>query len=176
MLGRHPRLPIDSLFDFREDGDNLDGLEYISEHLKRMRTAYEKAGEHLRKEAISREDAQSSRVSDHSLKVGTRVLIKNRVQGRNKIQDKWQSKQFIVLKCLDFSRNIYLIEPIDKSGPSRVENRTNLRECKFKIEDDSSSDEDIVAIEYNGHRQLRRSTRSNFGKHSNVNHEPRSAV
>ncbi|CAC5375533.1 unnamed protein product [Mytilus coruscus] len=78
----------------------------------------------------------------------------------------------------DSDRHVYLIEPIDKSGQPRVENRTNLQVCKFKpqTDSDSSSDEDPIAVGYNRYRQLRRSNRSNFGEHSNVYNEPRSTV
>ncbi|CAG2204695.1 unnamed protein product [Mytilus edulis] len=179
MMGRQPRLPVDSLFDFEEDGNISDNRhEYISEHLSKMKIAYEKAGEHLRKEAVLREKAHNTKASEHKLEVGTRVLIRNRVQGRNKIQDKWNSLQYQVIKCLDADRHVYLIEPIDKSGQPRVENRTNLQVCKFKsqTDSDSSSDEDPIAVGYNGYRQLRRSNRTNFGEHSNVYNEPRSTV
>ena len=179
MMGRQPGLPVDSLFDFEEDGNISDNRhEYISEHLSKMKIAYEKAGEHLRKEAVLREKAYNTKASEHKLEVGTRVLIRNRVQGRNKIQDKWNSLQYQVIKCLDADRHVYLIEPIDKSGQPRVENRTNLQVCKFKpqTDSDSSSDEDPIAVGYNGYRQLRRSNRTNFGEHSNVYNEPRSTV
>ncbi|VDH90674.1 Hypothetical predicted protein [Mytilus galloprovincialis] len=141
-------------------------MKYVSEHLNKMKIAYEKAGEHLRKEAVLREKAHNTKASEHKLGVGTRVLIRNRVQGRNKIQDKWNSLQYQVIKCLDSDRHVYLIEPIDKSGQPRVENRTNLQVCKFKpqTDSDSSSDEDPIAVGYNGYRQLRRSNRTNFGK------------
>jgi hypothetical protein len=35
---------------------------------------------------------------------------------------------------------VYLIEPSDKSGPSRVENRTNLQPCRFKERYTSDND------------------------------------
>ncbi|CAC5367748.1 unnamed protein product [Mytilus coruscus] len=164
-MGRQPKLPVDSLFDCKEDGNISDNRhQYVSEHLNKMKIAYEKAGEHLRKEAVLREKAHNTKASEHKLGVGTR--------------DKWNSLQFQVIKCLDSDRHVYLIEPIDKSGQPRVENRTNLQVCKFKPQTDSdrSSDEDPIAVGYNGYRQLRRSNRSNFGEHSNVYNEPRSTV
>ncbi|CAC5412822.1 unnamed protein product [Mytilus coruscus] len=148
-----------------EDGNISDNRhQYVSEHLNKMKIAYEKAGELLSKEAVLREKAHNTKASEHKLGVGTRVLIRNRVQCRNKIQDKWNSLQFQVIKCLDSDRHVYLIEPIDKSGQPRVENRTNLQVCKFKpqTDSDSSSDEDPIAVGYNGYRQLRRSNRSNL--------------
>lgn len=138
-----------------------------------MKMAYRKAGERLQKEAISREAAHKvkPRSSQQLLENGTRVLT------RNKIQDKWNSSPFVVVKCLDPERHIYLIEPLGKSGPRRVENRTNLQPLRVKEQSDSS-DEDVLpsALGYNGYRELRRSTPSTLGKHTNVHHEPRSTL
>jgi hypothetical protein len=43
-----------------------------------------------------------------------------------------RQKYYKIIKCIDSDRHVYLIEPSDKSGPSRVENRTNLQPCRFK--------------------------------------------
>ena len=76
---------------------------------------------------------------------------------------------------------MYLIELSDKSGPSRVENRTNLQPCRFKERYTSdngrdSTDDDSIAIAYPGFRTLRRTDRSTACKHSNIHHEPRSVL
>ena len=177
-MGRHPRLPVDCLFDFEDDGESKHNhTEYVSKHLENMKAAYRKAGEHLRKEARSREEAHSVRGPQQILEAGTRVLTRNIVQGRNKIQDKWNSSPFVVVKCLDTERPIYLIEPLDNSGPRRIENRTNLQTCRFEnCSDSESSDDETVVVGYSTPKPLRRSTRSTAGKHSNIHHEPRSAL
>jgi hypothetical protein len=74
---------------------------------------------------------------------------------------------------------LHMIEPSDKSGPSRVENRTNLQPCRFKERytsdnDSDSTDDDSIAVAYQGFRTLRRTVRSTAGKHSNTHHEPMS--
>jgi hypothetical protein len=41
MMGRHPRLPIDSLFDFEgSDCSNTNVQEYVTEHFEKMKAAY----------------------------------------------------------------------------------------------------------------------------------------
>lgn len=179
MMGRHPRLPIDSLLDLDEEGQKDNHFQYVTQHLEKMKMAYRKAGERLQKEAISREAAHKvkPKSSQQLLENGTQVLTRNRVQGRNKIQDKWNSSPFVVVKCLDPERHIYLIEPLGKSGPRRVENRTNLQPLRVREQSDSSDEDDLPsALGYNGYRELRRSTRSTLGKHTNVHHEPRSTL
>lgn len=111
MMGRHPRLPIDSLLDLDEEGQKDNHFQYVTQHLEKMKMAYRKAGERLQKEAISREAAHKvkPKSSQQLLENGTQVLTRNRVQGRNKIQDKWNSSPFVVVKCLDPERHIYLL-------------------------------------------------------------------
>lgn len=120
-------------------------------------------------------------MSKHQSKNLILACLRNHVKGRNKIQDKWNSKYYKIIKCIDSDRHVYLIEPSDKSGPSRVENRTNLQPCRFKERytsdnDSDSTDDDSIAVAYPGFRTLRRTVRSTAGKHSNTHHEPRSVL
>jgi hypothetical protein len=182
MMGRHPKLPIDMLFDFEDEEQYAGHFQYVTEHLEKMKVAYRKAGERLQKEAVSREEAHQVRPkqSQEPLDKGTKVLTRNRVQGRNKIQDKWNSSPYVIVKCLDPERHVYLIEPLDKSGPRRVENRSNLQPFNVRenrsSDSDSSDEEDAAVLGYSGYRLLRRSNRSNIGRHTNPHHEPKSTV
>ena len=182
MMGRHPRLPIDSLFDFEgSDCSNTNVQEYVTEHFEKMKAAYRKAGERLEREAANRKELYDVKASEQKLDPGTLVFLRNHVKGRNKIQDKWNSKYYKIIKCIDSDRHVYLIEPSDKSGPSLVENRTNLQPCRFKERytsdnDSDSTDDDSIAIAYPGFRTLRRTVRSTAYKHSNIHHEPRSVL
>jgi hypothetical protein len=84
-----------------------------------------------------------------------KLLNGNHVKGRNKIQDKCNFKYYKIIKCIDSDRHVYLIEPSYNSGPSRVENRTNLQPCRFKERytsdnDSDSTDDDSIAVAYPG--------------------------
>lgn len=58
----------------------------------------------------------------------TVVLVRNRgVVGRNKIQDSWEKRNFIVLRTVNEDGYIYEIAPIDGCGDSKIVNRVNLR-------------------------------------------------
>jgi hypothetical protein len=87
---------------------------------------------YLEREAANRKELYDVKASEQKLDPGTVVFLRNHVKGRNKIQDKWNSKYYKIIKCIDSDRYVYLIELSDKSGPSRVENRTNLQPCRFK--------------------------------------------
>jgi len=105
--------------------------------------------------------------------------------GRRKFQD------YVVLKRVDKEIYVHLVEPMDKHGPCRVENRvifvhasmlnisismnnvrhidkaTGLKSNISDIDDSSSKEDDPVAIGFVGSNALKRSTRTTAGKHSN---------
>jgi hypothetical protein len=57
---------------------------------------------------------------------------------------------------------VYLIEPSDKSGPSRVENRTNLQPCRFKERYTSDNDSDSTDDDSIAHMSVRINTLNDF--------------
>ncbi|CAC5412085.1 unnamed protein product [Mytilus coruscus] len=162
-----------------------------------MKLAYEKAGEKLRAEAVKRSSEQKYTPNPVLLE-GSNVLLCNRVIGRNKIQDAWDARKYIIIKRIDPNKHVYLVEPLD-GGERRIENRMNIKpcvlvnndlenerreykghrlrnsiQCPSNEESDNESDEDDpVAIGYEGSQPLRCSARSNAGTHSNVHHLPR---
>jgi hypothetical protein len=85
FLGRNPRLPVDSMLRFEEEGrlDELNIPEYVEQHSQKLKAAYEKAGEKLRAKAKERK-GEKKELATHDLLIGTIVLLRNRVLGRNK--------------------------------------------------------------------------------------------
>ena len=92
MLGRHSKLPIDLIIDLdnkqKKSDEEISKHEYISSHLQKMRLAYDKAGERLRAEPEKRSCGRND-TPGHQVLESTTVLLRNRVVGRNKIQDDW---------------------------------------------------------------------------------------
>ncbi|CAC5370521.1 unnamed protein product [Mytilus coruscus] len=154
-------------------------------------------GEKLRAEAVKRSSEQKYTPNPVLLE-GSNVLLRNRVIGRNKIQDAWDARKYIIIKRIDPNKHVYLVEPLE-GGERRIENRMNIKpcvlvnnafenerreskgqrlrnsiQCSSNEESDNESDEDDpIAIGYEGSQPLRRSARSNAGTHSNVHHLPR---
>ncbi|CAC5426113.1 unnamed protein product [Mytilus coruscus] len=201
MLGRHPKLPIDLMMNLQSNEEdqfeNLGKHEYIQLHLRKMKLAHEKAGEKLRAEAVKRSSEQKY-TPNHVLLEGSNVLLRNRVIGRNKIQDAWDARKYIIIKRIDPNKHVYFVEPLD-GGERRIENRMNIKPCVLvsndlenerreskgqrlrnsiqcpsnEESDNESHEDDPIAIGYEGSQPLRRSARSNVGTHSNVHHLPR---
>ena len=82
MMGRHPRLPIDLLFDFQNtDLSNTNVQEYVTEHYNKIKAAYQKAKERIENEALNRKKHHDVKTSEHKLEPGTYVFVRNRVKG-----------------------------------------------------------------------------------------------
>lgn len=130
MLGRHSKLPIDLIIDLdnkqKKSDEEISKHEYISSHLQKMRLAYEKAGERLRTEAEKRSCGRND-TPGHQVLESTTVLLRNRVVGRNKIQDDWDSRKYVVVKRVDPEKHAYLVQPLYGKGEKRIENRMNIK-------------------------------------------------
>jgi hypothetical protein len=63
----------------------LCGQEYVTEHFKKMKAAYRKAGERLEREAANRKELYDVKASEQKLDPGTLVFLRNHVKGRNKM-------------------------------------------------------------------------------------------
>ena len=129
-LQRYPKLPIDLIIDLdnkqKKSDEEISKHEYISSHLQKMRLAYEKAGERLRAEAEKRSYGRND-THGHQVLESTTVLLRNRVVGRNKIQDDWNSRKYVVVKRVDPEKHAYLVQPLCGKGEKRIENRMNIK-------------------------------------------------
>ena len=136
FFGREPKLPIDHLLGQEEedpvaDGDPVD--EWVADHYRRLRDAFQQASEKLEAEAAKRQEVHNARAQDTSLPVGCRVLLRNHPHGRNKMQDAWRSEPYQIVSRPDPSGNVYQIEPLEGNGPRRTVNRAEIRECPYRV-------------------------------------------
>ena len=129
LFGREPRLMIDrtlGLQDTAESGGN-DLDEWVEDHYKKLLDAFQDANSRLQKEATRRKTLHDQKVTDQGLVVGTKVFLRNRVQGRNKIQDTWSSIPYVVVDRPDTQGNVYIVKPLTpEGGGTKVINRKDL--------------------------------------------------
>lgn len=204
FFGREPVLPVDFLLGTRNSSSSDANVpvsfdDWLESHKKRMCEVYECSSANLRKSAEQRNKQRNKKSTDSFIPIGTRVLTKNRVLGRNKIQDTWCSTPYKVVKYL--GDNVYSIQLADGSGPIKNVTRKEILDTGEKVTassddsetEDSDSDyipeqiqEVIQAEESSSHRksdeefvepeQPRRSKRTTAGKHSNPFKLPQSVV
>ena len=136
FFGREPKLPIDHLLGRDEDqeGEGDDPVdEWVTDHYRRLRDAFQQASAKLQAEATRRQEAHNVQAADTSLAIGSRVLLRNHPQGRNKMQDAWREQPYRVVQRPDPSGNVYIVAPDDGNGPPKTVNRSELRECHFRV-------------------------------------------
>ena len=140
MFGVHPRLPIDILLNqMQEDPHNIDS--WVEHHKSQMEQAHRLALDNIERKASKRKEKHDEKAGDFDIPVGTRVLLRHRVLGRNKIQDCWNPLPYTVVSRLDKSNNVYGVRPVDGIGPVRHVNRVNLKICPG----DSSQPEECLS-------------------------------
>ncbi|KAK3734544.1 hypothetical protein QZH41_010387, partial [Actinostola sp. cb2023] len=110
MFCREPRLPVDLLLGAEEDVEDEIQNDWLATHMSRLRDAYLKAGEHLEQAAERRKKASDQTAFDDPLEIGQLVYLRNKVKGRNKIQDSWSPTLYRVIGVPDKDGAAYTVQ------------------------------------------------------------------
>ena len=101
MFGRHPRLPIDVEFGLHKPNcsDNCSKSRYIQKLRRRLNCAHKKASKYSSEQAQKYKTSYDRSVKGPQLQVNDLVLVKIVAhKARHRIQDKWESEEYIVLE------------------------------------------------------------------------------
>ena len=120
LFATDPILPVDHLLGRYVD-DHPPAEDWVAGHQWRLTDAFV----HIERQAALRKARHDARVNDVGLDVD--VLIRNRILGRNKIQDAWQSDPYVIMEKPDTSGNVYVIKPLRGNGTRKILNRRDLR-------------------------------------------------
>ena len=128
FFGREPRLPIDHLLGVNDQqgGENATVDDWVADHHTRMMQAFEMASGKTEKEALRRMNRHNDKARDEGLPVGARVFLRNRVAGRNKIQDFWADRPYKVIGRPNPQGHVYVVTPLDGSEEQKTINRRDL--------------------------------------------------
>ena len=148
MFGREPRLLVDQIFE-RGDTENLPEMdEYLQSHRIRLMETYRIAQGNLQKQAErSKKQHDDKKTMLPPIADGSIVYLRNRVIGRNKIQNHWKAVPYRVLEKLN-GKSVYLIYPETDPTAVKTENRVNLLDMTALRQDalrtaDAESDEEV---------------------------------
>ena len=133
-------LPIDRQLGLK-DSDSL-GEEWTSLHHGRLRTAFDLARQMTEKEALRRRERINQTADDTSLPIGARVFTRNRVLGRNKIQDVWNNVPHKVVARPFPEGNVYVVEPLDGNDAQKTIHRRDLLDTRTLVEDVNPDQDD----------------------------------
>ena len=135
FFGREPRLPIDDVLgvDERTTDGGID--DWVSTHHQRLRDAFNSASTKTEAEALRRQGQLNRTAQDTNLPVGARVFLRNRVLGRNKIQDVWDNVPHKVVAKPNPDGNVYVVEPLRSEGPQKTLHRRDLLDGRRLVVD-----------------------------------------
>jgi len=198
FFGRNPKLPIDNILGMTVN-EQLDMDEWVQLHRKRMSQAVQRANNKLNQKANERKKRHDSTVKHiKEIPTGSKVLLRNRVAERNKIQDVWSSVVYKVTGQVSENSSAYIVTKLE-DGSAKVVNQLDLLPITWSDDDDEktnniqrrpessssdSSEGEIVTFtpvatempEVTAPVRSRKSQRSTAGKHSNRNRLPKSAI
>lgn len=132
MFGRQPRLPLDIALGLPgKDSSQVSHSQYV-QHLKsHLKESYEVASRNAQKMAEKNKIRFDKHVTNSSLEVGDRVLVRNvRIRGKHKLADRWESEVYVVVKRVP-DLPVYTVRPETKDGPLRTLHRDLLLPCGF---------------------------------------------
>ena len=143
MFGRHPRLPIDVEFGLHKPNcsDNCSQSRYIQKLRRRLNYAHKKASKYSSEQAQKYKTSYDRSVKEPQLQVNDLVLVKIVAhKARHKIQDKWESEEYIVLEQLIPGTPVYRVRPVTGTKV-RTLHRNLLLPLGVRYQPDIDSDE-----------------------------------
>ena len=143
MFGRHPRLPIDVAFGLHKPNcsDNCSKSRYIQKLRRRLNYAHKKASKYSSEQAQKYKISYDKSVKGHQLQVNDLVLVKIVAhKARHKIQDKWESEEYIVIEQPIPGTPVYRVRPVTGTKV-RTLHRNLLLPLGVKYQPDIDSDE-----------------------------------
>ena len=143
MFGRHPRLPIDVAFGLHKPNcsDNCSKSRYIQKLRRRLNYAHKKASKYASKQAQKYKTSYDKSVKGPQLQVNDLVLVKIVAhKARHKIQDKWESEEYIVIEQPIPGTPVYRVRPVTGTKV-RTLHRNLLLPLGVKYQPDIDSDE-----------------------------------
>ena len=143
MFGRHPRLPIDVAFGLNKPNcsDNCSKSRYIQKLRRRLNYAHKKASKYSSEQAQKYKTNYDKSVKGPQLQVNDLVLVKIVAhKARHKIQDKWESEEYIVIEQPIPGTPVYRVRPVTGTKV-RTLHRNLLLPLGVKYQPDIDSDE-----------------------------------
>ena len=132
LFGGEPKLLVDILLGKEQPSEDPPNSvdEWLATHKSHLRDAYQKSGQHLQQATQNRKALHDKKIKDSQpVKLGQLIYLRNRVQGRNKIQDAWSSTPYRVVELPDKNRAVYAVERADGTGDLRQVHRTAMQIC-----------------------------------------------
>lgn len=130
MYGRHPRLPVDLLFDLSTANEPCEYSEYVQTLRECMTYAYGEADRMSRHAKGLQKKHYDKKVKSNVFKPGDRVMVKIcHVEGKQKLADRWEPCPYVVVKKQP-GTPVYVVRT-EVGDKERVLHRNLLAQCMF---------------------------------------------
>ena len=153
MFGRHPRLPIDVAFGLHKPNcsDNCSKSRYIQKLRRRLNYAHKKASKYPSEQAQKYKTSYDKSVKKPQLQVNDLVLVKIVAhKARHKIQDKWESEEYIVIEQPIPGTPVYRVRPVTGTKVRTLHRNLLLPlgvQYQPDIDSDESDSDDSVCVD-----------------------------
>ena len=164
LFGRHPRLPIDMIFETISNAQSYSKAEYVNKWKTAMNEAYaiaNKRSSNARERNKHRYDNKAQSIDLHP---DDRVLVRNLSErgGPGKLRSFWEKEIHVVVRRKDPESPVYEVKPENGSGTTRILHRNLLLPCN----------ELPVDIQTNSERPKQNYSRRRRDKPRNRNRRP----
>ena len=159
LYGRHPRLPIDLIFNLDQSVDSKGHTEYTNKWKAAMEEAYALAQKRSSASAVRNKRYYDKKVRFVDLQPHDRVLVRNLSErgGPGKLRAFWEKEVYVVVRRKDPLSPVYEVKR--ETGKNarqhgnrrsrvspRLQNRTSPAERSIVEEDSSSSSDEEVIV------------------------------
>ena len=151
FLGTEPILPVDILIGSTQGAESETEQEetvvidkWLDDHQRNLQEAHELANNNLANSAEARQRTYNKTARSYPIPVGGKVLLRNRVPGRSKIQDHWNPTPHKVLRTLP--NNVYEVQRLDGEALPKRLTRTEILHVR-EMEEEEDKDSPIVILQ-----------------------------
>lgn len=137
MFGREPKLPL----DFILGQPTSESGHWIAKHQEALKTTGDIVRTNLNKAASQRKKNYDRNAREDTLPVGSRVVVRSRPLGRNKIQDAWHPE---IYEIIQQEGDVYTIQPTEGR---KVKKRLNRRDLKLLPPQDNEEPAPVTTVE-----------------------------
>ena len=131
LFGRHPRLPIDLVFDIDLSSDYQSYPAYVSTWKTAMEEAYKLASKKSQESGARAKAYYDRKLRSSVLHPNDRVLVCNLSErgGPGKLRSHWENTVHRIVRQRDPDSPVYEVKPETGTGPTRVLHRNLLLPC-----------------------------------------------
>ena len=142
MFGQKAPAVCDAWLGLAQYNDQASSNQcaWLNEQHKLLMSANKWALKHIKQSAKKSQIRTGGKLLQ--LAIGNLVLLRDHLEGCNKIQNNYKSKPFVVIGHHK-EPNVYIIQSLDKKGPKKVVNRQQLFDLKKSQGDPLTSDPSI---------------------------------